>query len=91
MKTKSIKDAYYSQMGKGNAPVVRNTREVILPKIQIQGGGKWLEEIGFHIGDRLTVEYDDGAIHIRLAEPVACMVCESTVAYLPSLYNGCSP
>lgn len=41
--------------------------------------GKWLEALGFHIGDRLQVDYEEGAIHIRLApEPEArpAMVCE---------------
>lgn len=79
MKAKTIKVAYSSQTRKGNDPVFRNTRDVIVPKIQIQG--KWLEELGFHIGDRLTVEYGDGAIHIRSAEPEACMVCEPAATY----------
>lgn len=82
MKTKSIKVAYSSQIRKGNDPIFRNTRTVIMPKIQIQG--KWLEELGFHIGDRLTVEYGDGAIHIRPAEPEACMVCEPAPVYTAS-------
>ena len=82
MKTKSIKVAYSSQIRKGNDPIFRNTRTVIMPKIQMQG--KWLEELGFHIGDRLTVEYGDGAIHIRLAKPEACMVCEPAPVYMAS-------
>ena len=39
--------------------------------------GKWLEALGFHIGDRLQVDYEEGAIHIRLApETQPAMVCE---------------
>jgi toxic protein SymE len=35
------------------------------PKIQMEG--RWLEELGFHIGDSLQVEYEAGAIHITLS------------------------
>lgn len=34
-----------------------------VPKIQLQG--KWLEKIGFSIGDTVAVEYSDYAIIIR--------------------------
>lgn len=34
-----------------------------VPKIQLQG--KWLEKIGFSIGDTVAVEYSDNAIIIR--------------------------
>lgn len=34
-----------------------------VPKIQLQG--KWLEKIGFSIGDTVAVEYHDNAITIR--------------------------
>ena len=33
------------------------------PKIQMEG--KWLEAIGFSVGDRIHVDYDDGKIIIR--------------------------
>ena len=75
MKSKTIKVAYAGQMRKAESPW-SGFREVFFPKIQIQG--KWLNELGFHIGDRLTVEYEKGAIHIRSAEPQACMVSEAT-------------
>ena len=75
MKSKTIKVAYSGQMRKAESPW-SGFREVFFPKIQIQG--KWLDELGFHIGDRLTVEYEKDAIHIRSAEPQACMVSEAT-------------
>lgn len=34
-----------------------------VPKIQLQG--KWIEKIGFSIGDTVAVEYHDNAITIR--------------------------
>ena len=75
MKSKSIKVACSYQQRRDNNSVFGRIREIALPKLQIQG--KWLDELGFHIGDRLIVEYEKGAIHIRSAEPEACMVCET--------------
>ena len=34
-----------------------------VPKIHMEG--KWLEAIGFSVGDKIYVEYDDGKIIIR--------------------------
>lgn len=39
----------------------RNCHSV--PKIQMEG--KWLEELGFSIGDIVAVEYENGCIRIR--------------------------
>ena len=64
MKSKTIKVAYSGQMRKAESPW-NGFREVFFSKIQIQG--KWLDELGFHIGDRLIVEYEKGAIYIRSA------------------------
>ena len=50
------------------------------PKIQMEG--KWLEALGFNVGDRLQVEYDENGIHITHApelEPM--MVAEPTAEY----------
>ena len=82
MKKKSIKVACSYQQRIDDNSVFGRIREIALPKIQIQG--KWLEDLGFHIGDQLVVEYGDGAIHIRLAEPEACMVCEPASGYMAS-------
>ncbi len=44
------------------------------PRISIAGG--WLEELGFHIGDKLQVEYGEGYLHISLVN--VSMVCEES-------------
>lgn len=53
----------------------------MLPKIKMEG--KWLEELGFHIGDKLRVEYGEGAIHITRAdaEGQSAVVCENICKY----------
>ena len=46
-----------------------------VPKINMEG--KWLEELGFHIGDRVNIEYDEGIIKITPApEEEVLMVAE---------------
>lgn len=52
MKTKNIKVQYSSRCKSGFAP-----------KIQMEG--RWLEALGFPIGTRLVVEYEEGSIRIR--------------------------
>ena len=54
-KTKNIKVAYSNRYG--------NRSCTTYPKIQMEG--KWLEELGFTIGTRLMVEYEEGSIRIR--------------------------
>lgn len=44
------------------------------PRISIAGG--WLEELGFHIGDKLQVEYGEGYLHISRVN--VSMVCEQS-------------
>lgn len=55
MKTKTIKVIYSNRQS-------RNAYSQ-LPKIQVEGN--WLESLGFHIGDPVQVEYEEGSIHIR--------------------------
>lgn len=55
MKTKTIKVIYNSRQSRSSYN--------LLPKIQIEGN--WLEALGFHIGDPVQVEYEEGSIHIR--------------------------
>lgn len=52
MKTKNIKVQYSSRCQSG-----------FTPKIQMEG--RWLEKLGFPIGTRLAVEYEEGSIRIR--------------------------
>ena len=54
MKTKKIKVLYSTR---------ENSRGYAYPKIQMEG--RWLEELGFQIGTRLVIEYEEGSIHIR--------------------------
>lgn len=79
-KSKLMKVAYSACTRKGDRPGVMS-RVVMLPKIKMEG--KWLEELGFHIGDRLVVEYGDGAIHITRAdaEGKPAVVCENLHEY----------
>ena len=53
--TKTIKVQYSTRY------IGRRYSEV--PKIQMEG--KWLEAIGFSVGDKILVDYDDGKIIIR--------------------------
>ena len=53
MKTKNIKVQYSS----------RYQSNSLLPKIQMEG--KWLEALGFSVGTKLVVEYEEGSIRIR--------------------------
>lgn len=58
-----------------------------LPKISIEG--KWLEDIGFQIGDMLQVEYADRYIcisHAPAVQPLA--VNEPDTAYLATLEDS---
>ena len=40
-----------------------------VPKIQMEG--KWFEDIGFSVGDKIRVDYDDGKIIIRTDKEIA--------------------
>lgn len=52
-----------------------------VPRISMEGG--WLEKAGFHIGDRILLEYGHGYINIRPAGDwgQATMVCEAPEVY----------
>ncbi|MBP3805875.1 MAG: SymE family type I addiction module toxin [Oribacterium sp.] len=78
-KTKNIKVQYSSRCTYGG--YYGSSRYTSYPKIQMEG--KWLEALGFHIGDHLQVEYEEGYIKISLApkpEPVM-MVAEPVTDY----------
>ena len=80
MQTKKIK-VLYSSRQTGSRSYFSGSSYSQIPKIQMEG--KWLEALGFHIGDALQVDYEDGDIHIRLApaEQPAMMVCEDSGSY----------
>jgi len=78
MKTKQIKVQYSSRTNYGN--FYRPTSYTSYPKIQMEG--KWLEALGFHVGDRLRVEYEEGSIRITPApEPKPMLVAEPAADY----------
>lgn len=54
--------------------VFRKSGYTQFPRISI--AGLWLEELGFHVGDKLQVEYGEGYLHISLAN--VGMVCEQS-------------
>lgn len=55
MKKKHIKVAYTSRLSGSSYTQV--------PKIQMEG--RWLEELGFSIGNTIVVEYGEGSLCIR--------------------------
>ncbi len=88
MKSKLIK-VLYSTRSRGGSSYFHGSSYIETPKIQMEG--KWLETLGFHIGDRLQVDYEEGAIHIRLApepEPQPAIVCESPADYRSKCRKG---
>ena len=78
-KTKQIKVQYSSRCTYGG--YYGSSRYTNYPKIQIEG--KWLEALGFHIGDQLMVEYEEGSIKISLVPKpeLVMMVAEPAAEY----------
>lgn len=76
-KSKNIKVQYSSRMSGGS--YYGGSRYTNYPKIQMEG--KWLEALGFHVGDRLQVEYEEGSIRITPAPEPVMVVAEPTVEY----------
>ena len=64
MKSKIIKVLYSSRTRRDFHSIYAGAmRYIWTPKISIEG--KWLEALGYHIGDHIKVEYDEQGIHIR--------------------------
>ncbi len=74
-KTKNIK-VQYSSRSSGSGYGCHYT---YYPKIQMEG--KWLEELGFHVGDSLKIEYEEGSIRITPAPNTLMMVAEQETSY----------
>ena len=86
MKSKKIKVAY-STRSRRPVGTFRESAYIDTPKISMEG--KWLEALGFHIGDQIQVEYEEGAIHIFTiprAEPLP-MVCEEKPPYAEPIHS----
>jgi antitoxin component of MazEF toxin-antitoxin module len=57
---------------------IGGSRYTTTPKISMEG--KWLETLGFKIGDAIEVSFEENSIRISLASQQA-MVCESNSQY----------
>jgi len=78
MANKKIKVQYSSRSTGGT--YWQPSRYTVCPKIQMEG--KWLEALGFHIGVRLNVEYEEGRIILTLApQTETAMVAEDSGKY----------
>lgn len=78
MKTKKMKVLYSSRTRQSSNPWGSGSSYIETPKISMEG--KWLDALGFHIGDAIQVSYEDNCIRITPApEPV--MVCEPETKY----------
>lgn len=68
MKTKIIKVSSSSRTRRDFHSIYAGAmRYIWTPKISIEG--KWLEALGYHIGDHIKLEYDEQGIHIRPLTP----------------------
>ena len=78
---------YASRTVNSRYSTYRGARDyVYFPRINL--AGDWLEELGFHIGDELTVECGKGCLCIRLKQqepesmqPSLQMVCDGGGGY----------
>ena len=77
MKTKLMK-VLYSTRSRQNPGCWPASIYIETPKISMEG--KWLEALGFHIGDAIEVSYEDNCIRITPA-PKPSMVCEPQTEY----------
>ncbi len=64
MQTKKMK-VQYSTRARQSKSHYFGSSYIETPKIQMEG--KWLEVLGFHIGDAIQVAYEEGSIHRSLA------------------------
>ena len=77
-KTKNIKVQYSSRMS-GGSGYYGSSRYTSYPKIQMEG--KWLQELGFNVGDQLKVEYEEGSIRITPVPQPVMIVAEPAAKY----------
>lgn len=81
MQTKKMKVQYSSRARQSKSHYF-GSGYIETPKIQMEG--KWLEALGFHIGDAIQVAYEEGSIHISLApqtQSEPAMVCDAETRY----------
>lgn len=78
LKTKIMKILYTVKARQTPYYYGRETYYDPTPKISMEG--KWLDALGFHIGDAIQVSYEDNCIRITPA-PEPAMVCEPETKY----------
>lgn len=78
MKTKKMKVLYSSRTRQSSNRWSSGSSYIETPKISMEG--KWLDALGFHIGDAIQVSYEDNCIRITPA-PEPAMVCEPETKY----------
>lgn len=78
MKSKKMKVLYSARARQAQYVWGRESYYTATPKISMEG--KWLEALGFHIGDAIEVSYEDNCIRITPA-PQPAMVCEPQTPY----------
>lgn len=78
MKSKKMKVLYSARAKQAQYVWGRESYYTATPKISMEG--KWLEALGFHIGDAIEVSYEDNCIRITPA-PKPAMVCEPQTEY----------
>lgn len=71
---RTSKVQYSSRPTHEGTGVFRKSGYTYFPRISI--AGLWLEELGFHVGDKLQVEYGEGYLHISRMD--VSMVCEQS-------------
>jgi len=63
-------------------PVLHKEVGAIVPRIRMEG--KWLDRLGFRVGEMVSVEYGLGYLHINLVDSGIrpAVVCESRTEYV---------
>lgn len=62
MNSKTLKVCYTNKTSYSS--IYHSSGYTTVPKINVEG--KWLEELGFHIGDKVNIEYDEGIAYCSI-------------------------
>lgn len=88
MNSKTLKVCYTNKTSYSS--IYHSSGYTTVPKINVEG--KWLEELGFHIGDKVNIEYDEGIIKITPApEAEVLMVAEPAASFISKKSSKKSP
>ncbi|MEY8354899.1 SymE family type I addiction module toxin [Lachnospiraceae bacterium 54-53] len=83
MQTKKMKVLYSSKSRSGS--YLGSSTYITTPKISMEG--KWLDSLGFHIGDAIEVSYEENCIRISPIPQQPAMVCEALPKYKTSKHK----